>query len=439
MAFVVPDNELKMDLYGILGVEPTASDDAIKRAYRRLARELHPDKTAGDANKAEQFKQVNNAKSILTDAKKRKYYDSHRTRSSYSRMNTAAGNSSSKSSSTSASNHGGHSPPKPNNSSYTRNTQESDWWQHFNTQQQQWSYHHDYYHHHREQQQKKHSRSGSSQHHSSSSSKNPPRGFGGSSQERSESWGTSSSRYQQQQQQQQQRRPKSHGENDGSSSFGHKGHQRQQQQQQKESAQGGTSKSSQKAGGGGPNARSESPPIFVFGFTQETKPCKNCLKQFTFCHQHTYQRKMPEYKELRRAYVANPDEFCRAADSSKQDKSQHGRSQSQRPSSSSSSNQRHFGVTQNGLPCKICIKKGGYCHLHYEQDPLFARSSSSSSYAPPKRPAANQYSSSTGKGSQVYGVCQNGEPCKRCLKKCGFCHQHEWQQTNSRRKQHYGQ
>ncbi|MFC1756319.1 molecular chaperone DnaJ [Patescibacteria group bacterium] len=60
------------DYYKILGVEKGASDDEIKRAYRKLAHKHHPDKSGGDENK---FKEINTAYQVLSDKTKRQQYD----------------------------------------------------------------------------------------------------------------------------------------------------------------------------------------------------------------------------------------------------------------------------------------------------------------------------------------------------------------------------
>jgi len=66
------------DFYKILGVDKKAAADEIKKKYRTLARDLHPDKTKGDAVKEEKFKAVSEAYEILSDAKKRAEYDEAR-------------------------------------------------------------------------------------------------------------------------------------------------------------------------------------------------------------------------------------------------------------------------------------------------------------------------------------------------------------------------
>ena len=63
------------DYYKILGVDKNASQDDIKKAYRKLARQYHPDLHPGDNAAAEKFKEINEANEVLSDEKRRKNYD----------------------------------------------------------------------------------------------------------------------------------------------------------------------------------------------------------------------------------------------------------------------------------------------------------------------------------------------------------------------------
>ena len=64
------------DPYATLGVKKDATEDEIKKAYRKLARKYHPDTNSGDSTAEERFKEVQQAYSILSDPKKRREYDS---------------------------------------------------------------------------------------------------------------------------------------------------------------------------------------------------------------------------------------------------------------------------------------------------------------------------------------------------------------------------
>ncbi|AKL67091.1 molecular chaperone DnaJ [Streptomyces goshikiensis] len=69
---------VEKDYYKVLGVPKDATEAEIKKAYRKLAREFHPDANKGDASAEERFKEISEANDILGDAKKRKEYDEAR-------------------------------------------------------------------------------------------------------------------------------------------------------------------------------------------------------------------------------------------------------------------------------------------------------------------------------------------------------------------------
>ena len=62
----------KRDFYEVLGVDRSASDKEIKKAYRKMARKYHPDGNQGDKNAEKKFKEVNEAYSVLSDPEKKK-------------------------------------------------------------------------------------------------------------------------------------------------------------------------------------------------------------------------------------------------------------------------------------------------------------------------------------------------------------------------------
>ena len=65
----------KRDYYEVLGVSKTASEQEIKSAFRKKAKEFHPDLNKDDPNAAEKFKEAQEAYSVLSDESKRKMYE----------------------------------------------------------------------------------------------------------------------------------------------------------------------------------------------------------------------------------------------------------------------------------------------------------------------------------------------------------------------------
>ena len=65
----------KRDYYEVLGLQKGASEDEIKKAFRKMAMKYHPDKNPGNKEAEEKFKEVNEAYSVLSDPDKKSKYD----------------------------------------------------------------------------------------------------------------------------------------------------------------------------------------------------------------------------------------------------------------------------------------------------------------------------------------------------------------------------
>ena len=69
------ENWLNQDFYKVLGVSESASEEDIKKAYRKLARKYHPDRNPGDTAAEQKFKEISEAHDVLSDKKQREEYD----------------------------------------------------------------------------------------------------------------------------------------------------------------------------------------------------------------------------------------------------------------------------------------------------------------------------------------------------------------------------
>src|SRR5690625_5813146 len=79
---------LEKDFYKILGVPQDADAATIKKTYRKLARNLHPDTNAGDPQAEQKFKEIGEAYAVLSDPEQRKEYDAYRAMAGGDRKST---------------------------------------------------------------------------------------------------------------------------------------------------------------------------------------------------------------------------------------------------------------------------------------------------------------------------------------------------------------
>ena len=66
-----------VDYYKTLGIDKNATEEEIKKAYRKLARKYHPDLNPNDAGAKKKFQEINEANEVLSDPEKRKKYDQY--------------------------------------------------------------------------------------------------------------------------------------------------------------------------------------------------------------------------------------------------------------------------------------------------------------------------------------------------------------------------
>ena len=67
----------KRDYYEVLGVDKSSDEQTIKKAYRKLAKQYHPDMNPGDQEAEKKFKEINEAYAVLSDSEKKARYDQY--------------------------------------------------------------------------------------------------------------------------------------------------------------------------------------------------------------------------------------------------------------------------------------------------------------------------------------------------------------------------
>ena len=151
----------------------------------------------------------------------------------------------------------------------------------------------------------------------------------------------------------------------------------------------------------------------VYGTCQDGRPCLRCISQNKFCYQHRSQ-------DPNQAQDSQHNSNFPGGERARNANNDH----NYKNSSSYNSGNRIFGVNKNGKPCKRCSKSGNFCYQHESQ--RYKGSSANKGNGPSMRPPPGP---STGCGSgPFFGVNQNGQYCKRCIKQCSFCYQHKYQE-----------